>query len=169
VVGFTGLDAKLPVASNVLRIPGQVIDVGQRRGIRLQFRQKPVERPRGPFDFDQDIAGAVLDEAAQFKSRCQAVDERAKANALDDSLYCYRTAFHDEPPQGPADCPINSNDPKPEHNSLLDQADNLDQPGQQPCSKLRPGCSPFGLCQTISEASLEDSATDRFARRDLNS
>jgi hypothetical protein len=59
--------------------------------------QEVVQGPRIPFDLDQDAAHTVLDEAGQLQTRSQPVNERAKADPLDDSVDGDRTAFHDTP------------------------------------------------------------------------
>jgi hypothetical protein len=48
----------------------------------------------GAFDFDQHAARTIANETGQSELRCQAVYERPKAYALNDSMHGNDPAFH---------------------------------------------------------------------------
>ena len=77
------------------RLPRHAIDLGQRRRPIGELAEEAIQMPRRPFDLDPDAAGAVADEAAQVQAPGQAVDERPKADALNNPLDGDGAAFHD--------------------------------------------------------------------------
>lgn len=54
--------------------------------MRFQFFEELLDFDFRAFNFNQQVAGLIADEPAEIQSRGQAVDERTKADALDNSF-----------------------------------------------------------------------------------
>src|SRR5262249_2270492 len=92
------LDAELPVPPRRARLPRQLFHAGQGRRLAGEFLQEAVQRPGVALAFNQDVAGLVLDVAAQPQARGEAEHEGPEADPLDDALDFDRPAFHGRRP-----------------------------------------------------------------------
>jgi hypothetical protein len=64
----------------------EAVDVCQRWKLRGELNEKAVQGLGFALDFDQDIAGSILDETVQLKARSQAKYEGSEADALHDAF-----------------------------------------------------------------------------------
>ncbi len=81
---FAGDDAKTGF-SRGRHVGGENrIDARQRRRFRGESLQEDPNVSQRPFEFNGDAVGVVADKAGKVLLICQAIDERTKADALDD-------------------------------------------------------------------------------------
>ena len=95
-VDRAGLNAKGVFSLRRPALPGEMFD--QRQGGRPfgEFRQKTIQGRRLAFDFDEDGAGLVLDEAVQLQSRGEGVHKGTEPDALNDAAHHDGPAFHED-------------------------------------------------------------------------
>src|SRR5262249_1511190 len=95
VRALAGLNPKRGVTDHGKTLPAYFRDAGQRRPGHRHVAEELVERCGFAFDLDADTANAIAYEAVQVQARGQAVDERPKADALDNTMDRDGSAFHE--------------------------------------------------------------------------
>ncbi len=96
---IAGLNAKPDFADCRLCVPRDPFDLRQGGRSSPKLSQKPVERPRLSFDFDQNGPGVILDESVQVQSRGKSKNKGTKPHPLDDPPHRYRSTFHEGAPR----------------------------------------------------------------------